>query len=132
VKLTLYLSYGYLYWLSLQKLGTDVLDLHCIRDRLNGISETFADEKEFISTLYKMIDQYRAVLTVCISKNHFLICISYHVMLYFMLQNFGFQPDCAQKHQELDKFKWQVDHLVTSYYPSMTEYSKTTAEHSGK
>jgi hypothetical protein len=47
-----------------------LLDLHCIRDRLNGISETFADEKEFISTLYKMVDTYRAavLLTVCISK----------------------------------------------------------------
>jgi hypothetical protein len=81
VKCTLYLSI--LHWLSLQKLGTDVLlDLHCIRDRLNGISQTFADETEFISTLYQMVDQYRAAdLTVCISKNHFFY-ISYHVMLY--------------------------------------------------
>jgi hypothetical protein len=54
-------------------------------------------------------------------------------MLYLMVQNFGFQPDAAQQHEELDKFKWQVDDLVKQYYPSMTEYSQTTAaETSGK
>jgi hypothetical protein len=66
------------------------LDLDSIRDRLNGISEPFTDEKELLSTLYTMVNQYRGILTVRISKNDFLICVSYHVMLYVMVQNFGF------------------------------------------